>query len=325
MKSKMKAKLLLSLLSISLFCCGCSSELDSDPLQTQLDQDYISYTLDLDAEEDSRSLVSLKKEFNSSFGQSDDDYFSFTVSGLGTVGTKPDVEVFINKKGTDGTWINVYRKRQQWKVVGDRQLKYDGKIEIAKGAISENDELELVAVLGGYSEKTDQHLLFYPKHNSLPDFSISHGIELIDLVLESSSSIYNIDIPFILKVGLIRSGEKNTTLKPLVTSPRFIPQGVLLTYMQSLDYKYIGFSVVNEKGGNKLEALAINYRGDTSVYIKPNEGRIVGQNLNPGSSPETGLAVLWLPKFAKTDLHDARGYRVVNRGRVYAIIPTRRS
>lgn len=335
MKSKMKAKFLLSLLSASLFFHSCSSHVEADALQSETKEGYVAYTLDLDAGEDYRALASIKKDYNSSsFGESEDDYFSFTVSGLGDVGTKQDVEVFINKKSADGVLTNIYRKRQQWEVVGKGQLKYDGKIEIPKGLVSDTDELELVAVIGNYTEEKEQNLRFSPYHELLvTDFG---GYEFIahPVILTNSEEKLPMNIPFLLKVGLIRSGDNKKTLKPS-SSAKFIPQGVLLVFHQNPNYPYFleyFTATLEDKDYFGLRFLSISPFGKvTSSIQRPETSKdpVANQFFNHKPS-KSGLAVVWLPellpelevmgKNAVSYQIDENAYKVVRRGNVYAFV-----
>lgn len=343
MKFKMKTKLLLSLLSTSLFFYSCSSDVDSDVLQEQTKQDYVSYTLDLDAtqdlsplglstEESPRLLNSLKKEFNASFGSSDDDYFSFTVSGLGAVGTKQEVEVFINKKGADDVWTNVYRKRQQWEVVGPRRLKFDGKIDIPSGLISENDELQLVAVIGQYTDEKDQKLRFFPYT------SYTSNIATPGPVVLNTQGEYQHNIPFLLKVGLTRTGDSKTILKPS-SSVKFQPQGALLVFLQDPGTPYALYYGNDNTERDDLsfqeEALTISYLGEVESGDVPYEetGRDAAVTVayNDIDVTERGLAIVWLPNLypnLEVGFPDEGtnpeltkpAYRLVQRGNVYAYV-----
>lgn len=343
MKIKMKAKLFISLLSTSLFLYSCSSNTDSDIFQAQEEQDYISYTLDLDAAQDlsslnlstdesPRLLNSLKKEYNDSFGDSEEDYFSFSVSGLGAVGTKQDVEVFINKKNTDNTWTNVYRKRQQWEVVGDRRLKYGGKIEIPKVLVSDTDELQLVAVIGQYTDEKDQKLRFFPY-----TYDDENQIAFPKPVVLNSQANYEHNIPFLLKVGLTRTGADKNVLKPL-TSANFQPQGVLLVFLQDPGTKYrLGYGNDNEEDeiAWQEEALTISYFGEVNSHSVPYEetGRDVSVvvSYNDIDVKERGLAIVWLPNLyheieiaifneTATNTVNYTSYRLVKRGNIYAYV-----
>lgn len=323
----MGIRLLVLALFASLGLYSCSSVVESDVEQAQNDG-FETFYLDITSGEtdsqDLRLLASTKVDYDLAKYLSDkENFFKLTLANLGAQGSKRQVVTYINKKNVDGTWVNVYKKTLEWSAETNIRLRYTGPIEIQKGLLTGNEELQLVAVLGPHHNERNGKLLFQPA----PMMSDGLTQQVRPVVLRTTADQAEIAIPYVLKTSIVRSGSERNKFVVNAVSSKFVPQGNLVLYSYSSDYPrlFVNRILILYK------ELAVDYQGNVSVVNdRPQDyfpvaffnSRGTEYPLSSVRDAEPGVGVAWFPEIAVDDIYDEESfYEGVTRGNIVLFYP----